>query len=84
LINMAIEDTPTNRDVIQNWIDQWYGRSLRAVEAFSPVFEGRWEEARIEPFQNVLQQIDSHVGEYLGAMGLGIPPLGGKSTAAAG
>jgi hypothetical protein len=84
LINMAIEDTPTNRDVIQNWIDQWYGRSRWAVEAFSPVLEGRWEEAKIEPFQNVLQQIDSHVGEYLGGMGLGVPPLGGNSTAAAG
>lgn len=83
LVRMAIEDTPANRHVIQEWIDQWYGRSRRVVEAFSPVLAGKWEEAKIEPFQEVLLQIDSHFGEYLGAMGLGVPPLGGHSTAAA-
>jgi hypothetical protein len=66
LVKMAVEDTPTNRDVIQEWIGQWYGRSRRAVEAFSPIFDSKWEEAKIEPFQNMLQQIDSHFGEYYG------------------
>jgi hypothetical protein len=84
LVKMAIEDTPTNRDVIQKWIDQWYARSWRAVEALSPILEGKWEEAKIEPFPNVLRQIDSYFGEYLGAMGLGAPPAGGNFTATAG
>lgn len=84
LIKMAIEDTPANRDLIQKWIDQWYGPSRRAVEAFCPVLDGKWEEATIKPFQNVLRQIDSHFGEYLDSMGLVPRPAAGDSTVAVG
>jgi hypothetical protein len=84
LVKMAIEDTPANRDVIQKWIDQWCGRSRRAVSAFASVLEGQWGEAEIEPFQDVLLQINSHFAECLGAMGLSARLLGGNPKAAAG
>jgi toluene monooxygenase system protein E len=84
LIRMAIEDTPKNREVIQRWIDQWYALSRRAVEAFSPVFEGKWEEAKIEPIGNVLQQVDSQCCEYLRTMGLESPPIRSRNSKAAG
>jgi toluene monooxygenase system protein E len=84
LINMAIEDTPTNRDVIQRWIQQWYELGHRAVETFCSVLEAKGEEGKLEPFDNVLQQIDSHFGEYLGSMGLDAPRVARSSTATVG
>jgi hypothetical protein len=83
LIRMAIEDTPTNREVIQRWIDQWYGRSRRAVEAFSPILDGQCTDPKIEPFPNVLRRIDSHFKEYLSAMGLDAPSIGRHAKATA-
>ncbi len=40
LIETAIEDTPSNRPIIQTWINKWYPGAFRATNAFSSIFEG--------------------------------------------
>ncbi len=39
LTQTLIEDSPANRQLIQSWIDKWYLGAVRAVDAFSPLFE---------------------------------------------
>jgi toluene monooxygenase system protein E len=70
LIQTAIEDTATNREVIQAWIDKWYASALNAVEAFSPLFEGKPAGPQVPPFHNVAPRIDTFCAEYLRSMNL--------------
>jgi toluene monooxygenase system protein E len=73
LVRVAIADTPANLGVIQGWIDKWYGLGLRSIHALSLAFEGKLEEAKIPPFENVVQKIETYCGEYLNGMGLHRP-----------
>jgi toluene monooxygenase system protein E len=66
----AIEDTPTNRQIIQTWINKWYPGALRAVYAFSSLFEGKPGGPSIPPFHDLTSQIVAVSADYLRAMGL--------------
>jgi toluene monooxygenase system protein E len=70
LIQTAIEDTATNRDVIQTWIDKWYASGMNAVEAFSPLFEGKPAGAQAPSFHKVGSRIDASCAEWLRSMNL--------------
>jgi toluene monooxygenase system protein E len=70
LIQTAIEDAATNRDVIQAWIDKWYASALNTVDAFSPLFEGKSAGPQVPPFHNVGSRIDAVCTEYLRSMSL--------------
>ena len=75
LVQMAIEDTPGNKDVIQGWVDKWYGLALPAMRAFFPVVADRREADRREaetrrPVPNIKEQIDLFYTGYLGSMHL--------------
>jgi methane/phenol/toluene hydroxylase len=64
LTQTAMEDTPTNRPVIQTWINKWYLGALRAMDAFSSIFEGKPGGPGIPPFHNVTSQILVFSGDY--------------------
>jgi toluene monooxygenase system protein E len=74
LTRTAIEDTPANRQLIQTWINKWYPGALRAVDAFSPLFEGKPGHPGVSAFRNLTSRIDACSTEYLRSMGLE-PPL---------
>jgi toluene monooxygenase system protein E len=70
LTRTAIEDTPTNRQLIQTWINKWYPSALRAVDAFSSLFEGKPGGPAMPPFHDLTSQIVALSADYLRAMGL--------------
>jgi len=63
LVQMAVEDTPANRQVIQTWIDKWYPGVASAVQAFSSTFDTG----------QVITQVESYCRRYLRGMGLETP-----------
>jgi len=63
LVQMAVEDTPANRQVIQSWIGKWHRSAAAGIEAFSPVFQAG----------HVIPQVESYCGRYLRGMGLETP-----------
>jgi methane monooxygenase component A beta chain/propane monooxygenase small subunit len=69
LTKTAIEDTPTNRQLIQSWINQWYPGALRAVDAFSSLCEGKPGGAGVPSFHDLTSQM-AFSANYLRAMGL--------------
>ena len=40
LVQAALEENPSNIDVIQSWIGKWRPLAVQAIEALSPLFEG--------------------------------------------
>ena len=70
LAQTAIEDTPTNRQLIQTWINKWYPGALRAVDAFSSLFEGKPGGPGGPPFHDLTSQIMASSANYLRGMGL--------------
>src|SRR5262249_2406193 len=40
LVQAALEENPSNTDVIQSWIGKWRPLAVQAIEALSPLFEG--------------------------------------------
>jgi toluene monooxygenase system protein E len=69
LTQTAIEDTPANRQLIQSWIDKWYLGAVRAVDAFSSLFEGKPGGPGNPPFHDLTSQIVAFSTDYLRAMG---------------
>jgi hypothetical protein len=63
LVQMAVEDTPSNRQVIQTWIDTWYPGVTSAAQAFSSTFDTG----------QVITQVESYCRRYLRGMGLETP-----------
>jgi len=63
LVQMAVEDTPSNRQVIQTWIDTWYPGVASSVQAFSSTFDTG----------QVITQVESYCRRYLRGMGLETP-----------
>jgi len=63
LVQMAVEDTPANRHVIQTWIDKWYRGAAAAVQGFSSTFDTG----------HVIAQVESYSRRYLRGMGLETP-----------
>ena len=70
LIQTAIDDTPINRQLIQAWINKWYPVALRAVGAFSPLFEGKPAGPGMAPFSDLTSRIVAFSADYLRDMGL--------------
>lgn len=70
LTQIAIEDTPTNRQVIQTWIDKWYSSAVRAVDAFSSIFEGKPGSPGTPPFHDLTSQIAANSADYLSGVGV--------------
>jgi len=70
LVQTAIEDTVSNRNVIQVWIDKWYPSALRAVDAFASLFEGKPRGGSLPPFHDVTAQMKAFCSEYWRAMEL--------------
>jgi toluene monooxygenase system protein E len=70
LTQTAIEDTPANRHVIQTWINKWYPGALRAVDAFSSLFEGKPAGLGSPPFHDLTSRIVAFSSDYLRTMGL--------------
>ena len=70
LTQAAIEDTATNRQLIQTWIDKWYPGALRAVDAFSSFFEGMAGSPGMPPFHDLTSQIAALSTGYLRGMGV--------------
>jgi hypothetical protein len=69
LTQIAVEDTPANGELIQSWINKWYPDALRAVDAFSSLFEGKPGGPGSPPFRDLTSQIVAFSADYLGAMG---------------
>jgi hypothetical protein len=63
LVQMALEDTPANRHVIQTWIDTWYPSAASALRGFSSTFDTG----------HVITQVESYSRRYLRGMGLETP-----------
>jgi toluene monooxygenase system protein E len=70
LTRTALEDTATNREVMQAWIDKWYPGARRAVDALSPLFEGKPRGQSMPPFHDLTSQIDAVHADYLSAIDL--------------
>ena len=70
LTQTVIEDTPANRQLIQAWIDKWYPGALRAVDAFSALFEGKAGGPGMPPFHDLTSQIVASSVEYLCTLNL--------------
>jgi len=70
LVQMAIEDNPHNVNVLQGWVNKWYGLGARALEALASVWENDLKERSRE---SVSRQVTQHYGEYLDSMSLRIP-----------
>jgi hypothetical protein len=70
LTQTAIEDTPSNRQLIQSWINKWYSGALRSVEAFSSIFEGKPGGPGSPPFHDLTSRIEAFSADYLHSTGL--------------
>jgi toluene monooxygenase system protein E len=70
LTRMVIEDNSHNRGVIQGWIEKWHPFATRALQAFSPVFDGKLEDAQMPPLDGATQKLDEYYRDYLSGMGL--------------
>jgi toluene monooxygenase system protein E len=65
LFQLAVEDDPDNRKVIQGFLDRWHPRTRRAIEALAPVLSA-------DPERTVRELDDLH-GARLRALGLDPP-----------
>src|SRR6201997_1010590 len=70
LVQMAVEDSPQNRDVLQQWITKWYGLGAQAIKALATI----WDEQSQEPsFESLPGQINRYYVQFLDSMNLRIP-----------
>jgi len=70
LVQMAIEDSPQNQDVLQQWITKWYGLGTRAIEELATVWD---EQSQERSFQSLPEQVDRYYVQFLDSMNLRIP-----------
>jgi hypothetical protein len=73
-VQVALEDTPANGDVIQGWVDKWYVLASPAMRAFFPVFADKRDAERRRPVPDTSEQMEAFYAGYLGAMHL-CPPV---------
>ena len=70
LVRMAIEDSPQNLSVLQDWVNKWYGFGARTIEALAAVWDEQSQEHSIE---SLPEQINRYYVHFLDTMGLRIP-----------
>lgn len=70
LVQMAIEDSPQNLDVLQQWVTKWYGLGARAIESLVTVWVEQSQEQSLEPLP---EQIDRYYVQFLDSMNLRRP-----------
>jgi toluene monooxygenase system protein E len=75
LVRTALQDTPDNQQVLQQWVDKWSAAAVRAVRAFAPLFEHMPAQPESIPFAQVIAQLDASLQEHLTLAGLQKPPL---------
>lgn len=73
LVRMALQDTPDNQQVLQQWVDKWSAVAMRAVRAFAPLFEQMPAQPDATPFAEVMTQLDVSLQEHLALAGLQQP-----------
>jgi toluene monooxygenase system protein E len=74
LVRMALQDTPANTPVLQQWVDRWYTVAVPAVGAFAPLFDQMPTQPAAMPFAEVAAQLQASMQEYLRLAGLASPP----------
>jgi toluene monooxygenase system protein E len=70
LTRLLIEENSNNSRVIQGWIEKWHPVAARAVEAFTPLFDGKLDDAKMPPLEGVRQRLNASYRDYLSRMGL--------------
>jgi toluene monooxygenase system protein E len=75
LVRTALQDTPDNQQVLQQWVDKWSAVAVRAVRAFAPLFEHMPAQPEAIPFAQVMAQLDTSLQEHLTLAGLHNPSL---------
>lgn len=71
LVRFLIADTPANREVVQEWVNTWGPRAVKAAQAFAPLFE-RTEERPLT-FVTAWQQVSEEWAMLLQGLGLSTP-----------
>jgi hypothetical protein len=54
----------------QRWIEKWPPVAARALQAFVPLFESKFEDAQVPPLEGLTQKLDIYYRNYLSSMGL--------------
>lgn len=70
LVRMAIEDHPQNLDVLQGWVNKWYGLAAPAMQTLAVLWENEIENRSTE---SVSRQVTRYYGKYLDSMTLRLP-----------
>jgi toluene monooxygenase system protein E len=70
LVRVAMEDAAENKDVIQGWVNKWYGLALPAVGVFLPIFEEKQDPQRRRQAPRTEEQMDAFYAGYLESMHL--------------
>jgi len=65
LVQAAIEDNPSNADVIQTWIGRWRPRAMQAIDALSSLFEGAPLRSGEITYHELASQVAASSDEYL-------------------
>jgi toluene monooxygenase system protein E len=73
LVQVAIEDTPANKDVIQGWVDKWHAVAWPAVRTFFPLFVERQDGEKRRPMPNIGDAMDVFYTGYLQSLHLRPP-----------
>jgi hypothetical protein len=76
LVHTALQDTPDNQQVLQQWVDKWTAVARRAVCAFAPLFEQMPAQPATTPFVQVIAQLEASLQAHLALAGLSGPSLG--------
>jgi toluene monooxygenase system protein E len=73
LVQLVVQDTPANRQILQQWVNKWYAMMAPAIGAFAPLFDRRPEHPGALTFAAVAAQLHAALEEYLGLAGLELP-----------
>ncbi len=71
LVRFLLEDTPANREVLEEWLGRWVPPATEAAWALAPLFERT--EQRPLTFSLAWQRVWGEYRELLGGLGLSLP-----------
>jgi len=70
LVEVAVDANPSNRDLIESWINKWRPMAMRSIEALTRSFEGAPLGVGEITFDELKSQIAAYSGAYLRSMQL--------------